>query len=139
MNRLTAVVFALLVSLVAGCGGMTQGTSAAAAAIVHIHEQMNQGQFEEIWNESDAKLRAATPKEKYLEFMNAVKKKLGKVVSSQNAGWRVNNINATTSVIMTEKAKFEQGEGTEVFTFVMDGEKAVLVGYNIQSRDLVVK
>ncbi|MBN1256037.1 MAG: hypothetical protein JXA50_12240 [Deltaproteobacteria bacterium] len=71
--------------------------------------------------------------------MNAVQRKLGKVTSTSNAGWRVNTFNFTTTVLMTQKTVFEQGEGTESFTFEMDGEKAVLVGWNIQSLDLITK
>jgi len=71
--------------------------------------------------------------------MGAVQRKLGKVTSTSNAGWTVNSYNLTTTVLMTQKTVFEKGEGTESITFEMDGEKAVLLGYNIQSMDLITK
>ncbi|MGH7972148.1 MAG: hypothetical protein ACREIC_25825 [Limisphaerales bacterium] len=40
---------------------------------------------------------------------------------------------------MSQKTLFEKGEGTESFTFALDGTNAVLVGYNIQSMDLITK
>ena len=38
-----------------------------------------------------------------------------------------------------QRMTFEQGTGTEVFTFEMDGDKAVLVGYKINSKELILK
>jgi hypothetical protein len=85
------------------------------------------------------KFRTASKKDKYDEFMGAVQRKLGKITSTSNAGWTVNSYNLTTTVLMTQKTVFENGEGTESFTFEMDGKKAVLLGYNIQSMDLITK
>jgi hypothetical protein len=41
--------------------------------------------------------------------------------------------------VLTQTTTFEQGTGTEVFTFQMQGDKAVLVGYKINSKDLILK
>jgi hypothetical protein len=118
---------------------LTKGKPAAEAAIIRFHQQMNEGRFEEIWNEAHEKFRGASSKEKYLEFMSAIERKLGKVQSSKNAGWKVNTVNFTTVVLMNQSTTFEKGSGTETFTFEMEGEKALLVGYNIQSMDLIIK
>jgi len=40
---------------------------------------------------------------------------------------------------MTQKTVFENGQSTESFTFAIDGTNAVLLGYNIQSMDLITK
>jgi len=40
---------------------------------------------------------------------------------------------------LTQNTTFEQGTGTETFTFEMEGDKAVSVGYNINSKDLILK
>jgi hypothetical protein len=136
------VAFGLIVGLVlfvSGCGGLTKGKPAAEAAIGRFHQQMNEGRFEEIWNEAHEKFRGASSKEKYLEFMSAIERKLGKVQSSKNAGWKVNTVNFTTVVLMNQSTTFEKGSGTETFTFEMKGENALLVGYNIQSMDLIIK
>jgi hypothetical protein len=71
--------------------------------------------------------------------MSAVQRKLGKVTQTSNAGFNVRTFNLTTTVVLNQNTTFEQGTGTEVFTFQMNGEKAVLVGYNINSKDLILK
>ena len=66
-------------------------------------------------------------------------RKLGKVTQTANAGFNVNTFNLTTRVVLNQNTTFEQGNATEVFTFEMNGEKAVLVGYNINSTELILK
>ena len=136
--KLTAVV-ACIALLLAGCGGLTKGKGASEAAIDHFHQLYSDGKLDDIWKEAHPKFRSASTKEKYNEFMSALQRKLGKVKSTSNEGWRVDSWNFTTTVAMSQKTVFEHGEGTESFTFQMDGDKAVLVGYNIQSMDLITK
>jgi len=122
-----------------GCGGLIQGKAASEAAIQRFHQTYNEGRPDDIWIEAHAKFRNATTKDKYDQLMSAIQRKLGVVTSSLNSTWKVNTQNFTTSVSMVQKTVFEKGEGTEVFTFEMDDNRAVLVGYNIQSMDLVTK
>ena len=42
-------------------------------------------------------------------------------------------------MVLIQKTTFERGSGTETFNFQMDAEKAKLVGYNISSKDLILK
>jgi hypothetical protein len=134
-----AVALACIAIILVGCGGLTKGKAASEVAIDHFHQQYSDGKFEEIWKEAHSKFQSASTKEKYTEFMSTVQRKLGKVKSTSNAGWKVNTFNLITTVLMTQETIFEEGKGTESFTFEMDGEKAVLVGYNIQSMDLIMK
>jgi hypothetical protein len=122
-----------------GCGGLTKGKPAAEAAISRFHQNMNDGLYEEIWNQAHEKFRGASSKEKFIEFMSAIEHKLGKVQSSKNIGWKVNTFNFTTTVLMDQNTTFEKGSGRETFTFEMKEDNALLVGYNIQSMDLIIK
>lgn len=139
MRAITIVLSAYLVLFAAGCGGLTKGKAAAENSIARFHQQYNDEKLDDIWKEAHVKFRSASKKEQFDELMSAVLRKLGKVKSTSNAGWRVNSYNFTTTVLMTQKTVFEKGEGAESFTFEMDGDKAVLVGYNIQSMDLITK
>jgi hypothetical protein len=139
MRTTTIAVSAYLILFAGGCGGFIKGKAAAENSIAHFHQQYSDGKLDDIWQEAHAKFRSASRKEQYDELMSAVLRKLGKVKSTSNAGWKVNSQNLTTTVQMTQKTVFEKGEGTESFTFEMNGGKAVLVGYNIQSMDLITK
>jgi hypothetical protein len=139
MKTIISIALACSGLWLTGCGGLTKGKVAAETAIAHFHEQYNDGKIDAIWDGAHPKFRSASKKEKYDEFLRAVQSKLGKVTSTANVNWNVGKFNLTTTVKMAQKTVFEKGEGTESFAFEMDGEKAVLVGYNIQSMDLITK
>ena len=139
MKPLTIGIVFLLVTALAGCKGITEGKLAGERAVAHFHNLYNQGKLEDIWTEADPSFRNALTKQKYDDFLGAVHRKLGKVTSSSDAGWRVQTFNMKRTVLMSQKTVFESGQGTESFTFALDGTNAVLVGYNVQSTDLITK
>jgi hypothetical protein len=128
----------LAVTLLAGCG-FVKDKSDADAAVTRFHDLYNQDKLDVIWNEADPAFCGATPHEKYNEFIGALERKLGKVVSTSNAGWSVKSYNLKTRVHLVQETVFEHGKGTESFTFVMSGTNAVLLAYNIQSMDLITR
>jgi hypothetical protein len=135
--KITLVMF--VAATLVGCGGLTKGKAAAENAIAQFHTLYNQRKLDDIWKEADPKFRIGSTKQKYDDFMGAVKRKLGKVTSTSNAGWNVQSFNLKTTVFMTQKTVFENGQGTESFKFALDGTNAVLVGYDIHSMDLITK
>jgi hypothetical protein len=139
MERVKIGIVVLFAAALTGCGGFTQGKPAAERAVAHFHDLFNQGKLEGIWNQADPSFRNASTRKKYDDFMGAVQRKLGKVTSSSNAGWKVQSFNMKTRVLMNQNTVFDQGRGTESFTFALDGTNAVLMGYNIQSMDLITK
>jgi hypothetical protein len=114
-------------------------TKASEEAIAHFHEQYNASGTDGIWSEADEKPRNATSRQTFDALIGAMHTKLGNVVSTSNAGRRTGNFNLTTTVSMTRKTTFEKGEDTESFAFQIEKGKSVLVGYNIQSMDLITK
>lgn len=139
MKTIISIGLVYLGLYLASCSNPTAGKVKATASIAHFHEQYNGGKLDAIWDEAHAKFRSASTKEKYDVFLQAVQRKLGKVTSTTNVNWNVGTFNLKTTVRMAQKTVFEKGEGVESFTFEIDGENAVLVGYNIQSMDLITK
>src|SRR5215471_4666202 len=126
--RIIRLAFVLLfAAALSGCGGFTTGKPAAEKAIAHFHDLYNEGKTEDIWEQADPKFRSASTKQKHGDFIGAVQRKLGKVTSTSNAGWRVQSFNLQTMVFMNQNTAFENGQGTESFSFVLNGTNAVLV------------
>jgi hypothetical protein len=123
----------------AGCGGMFKGKKAAEQGVAEFHRLYNDGRFSEIYSTGHSKFRTATTEKQFLDLVSAVQRKLGKVTQTVNAGFNVRTFNLTTTVVLTQTTTFEKGTGTETFTFQMDNDKAVLVGWNINSADLIVQ
>jgi hypothetical protein len=119
--------------------GQGVGKEAAEKSVADIHKLYNDDKLAEIYSAGHSKLKNATTEKQFVEFVGAVQRKLGKVTQTSNAGFNVRTFNLTTTVVLSQSTTFEQGTGTETFTFQMDGDKAVLVGYNINSKDLILK
>jgi hypothetical protein len=135
----TISLFLVIALLASGCGQMLHGKKAAEQSTADFHKLYNDGKLSEIYSAGHSKFKSATTEKQFVEFMSAVQRKLGKVTQTSNAGFNVRTFNLITTVVLNQNTTFEQGAGTEVFTFQMVGGKAVLVGYNINSKDLILK
>jgi Protein of unknown function (DUF4019) len=133
--RLAGLVIAILLGL-QGCG-VSADKAKAEAAMGVFHQQLDAEDFNAIWSSTDDALRAATSRPNFEKFVQAVHRKLGHVVKTSGAGWRVQSFNFKTSVVLQQKTDFEHGSGTETFTFVVHGEDLKLAGYHVDSTDLV--
>ncbi len=139
MKIFSIFLFLFLALFTSGCGGMFKGKQAAEQSVADFHKLYNEGKFTEIYSAGHTAFKGATTEKQFLDLMGAVQRKLGKVTQTANAGFNVRTFNSTTTVILNQNTTFEQGTGAEVFVFQMDGEKAVLTGYNINSKDLILK
>jgi len=137
--RRLASPLACLAVLICGCSGMFKGKAASEKAVREIHQLYNDGKMTEIRAAANSVFKNATSEKEWSDLMSAVQRKLGKVTSTANAGFNVRTFNLTTTVVLQQKTIFEQGSAHETFTFEMSGDKAVLVGYNIASKDLILK
>lgn len=136
-NLILALVAGCL--LITGCGDTIKGKSIAESQVVAFHERLDAGRFDEIYSSADGAFRKAAPKEKVLELFSAVEKKLGKVKSSSTKTWNVKTFNFVTRVVLVAETEFEHGKGTETFTFQVSGGKASLIGYNMNSLDMMTQ
>ena len=125
--------------LLLGCTDTIKGKSVAEPKVAVFHDRFNAGQYEEIYSEAADEFQKAAPKEKVLALFSAIDRKLGKVMSSSIKTWNVKTFNLVTTVVLVADTQFEQGTGTETFTFRVSGDKATLLGYNINSMDMMTR
>ena len=125
--------------LLLGCTDIIKGKSVAEPRVAVFHDRFNEGQYEEIYAEAADDFKKAASKEKVLALFAAIDSKLGKVESSSITNWNVKNFNFVTTVVLVSDTQFELGAGTETFTFRVNGDKATLLGYNINSMDMMTR
>lgn len=139
MKRRLLLALPLAALPLASCKDMTRGIRLADAAADDFHQRFNERKFKEIYAAAHADLKAATTEAEFVKLLEAVHRKLGKHTGNSSSGWRINSHNLKTTVALTQDAVFEQGKGTEVFTFVISGESCVLQDYDIESKDMMLK
>lgn len=111
----------------------------ADKAVARFHSQLDAGQFESIYQEADDELKKASKHDDTVQLFAAVHRKLGKVKKANQENYVVNwRTNGTFATIKYE-TEFADGKGAEQFTWRVDGDKAKLVAYNINSQALIVK
>jgi hypothetical protein len=132
MRKMAAV---MACGLLAGCS-MNKDIFAADAGISKFHQDLNAARFDEIYTESGAEL--STTQAALIQFLSAVHRKLGNFQSGSSTSW---NDNVTTTghfVTIGYSAKYDRGGADENFVYRIDGPRAILAGYHVNSTALVV-
>lgn len=132
-----AFIAALLV-VVNSCS-LTKGKEIGEQAVVQFHNQFNAGQYREVYAKSDEGFRKVTSEADTLALFEAVRRKLGTVKNSNQTSWHVNATPAGTMVTLAYDVEFSEGKGTEQFVFTVNGDKALLFNYNVNSPPLITK
>ncbi len=139
MRKGLLLLMLLLALCAGGCPNITKGKAAAQSQLAVFHQHFNDQNLEAIMASAHPDFLKTSTKAEVVEFLGAVRRKLGSVTHSETRKWNVRTINGVTSVVLVQKTTFESGEGTETFTFRIKKEKASLLGYKILSKDLIVK
>ena len=125
-------------AMLAGCG-MKESFEDAGVEVAKFHRALDAGRAQEIWNSADPQFRGATQQAQFTKLIDAVHGKLGKVRASKQTGWNANATTGGTFVTLTMETTFERGSGVEQFVYRKgDGGHMALVGYNIQSQDMML-
>lgn len=135
MRKTWLACFALV--WLAACGTASVGD--AEKGVAAFHRQLDAGDFATIWRSSGQEMKSAASQADFQKLLEAVHTKLGKVKSATRTGWRVNTTTNGNFAILAYETEFANGKATETFTFKQEGEQAKLVGYNINSLDLMTK
>ncbi|MCT2400637.1 DUF4019 domain-containing protein [Novosphingobium mangrovi (ex Huang et al. 2023)] len=124
--------------MLAGCG-VKESIEDASAQVDQFHAALDAGDWQAVWKRADPELRKATRREQFGRLLKAVHRKLGNVQSSRQVGWNANATTGGSFVTLTMQTTFEKGVGTEQFVYRKgDGGKLMLVGYDIQSQDMML-
>ena len=136
MRARSAILAASL--LLAGCSAGAD-MKTAGAAVNQFHQQLDAGQFDAVYANSDPAMKAATTAPDLTNLLAAVHRKLGNTKSASQMGINVNFGTAGEVIRTSYKTEFDNGEAIETFTFRIDQAQAKLVGYNINSNALILK
>lgn len=115
-----------------------EDTDAAQAGVEAFHRDYDARRFAAVFEKSGTELKKITPRAQFLDFMTAVRTRLGEVKSTKQTGWNVNYNTGGGQITLTYQTVFANGEGTE--TFVYDtASPPRLIGYNVNAPALIVR
>jgi hypothetical protein len=137
--RQTALSLLLLLAMMsAGCGA-SKDLANTDIAVSKFHSQLDAGSFEQIYEDSSDAMKNAAPKQKFVDFLTAVHRKLGFVKSTSRRGFNINWGTSGKTVRVGYATQFDQDTAEEQFVFHVRGDDAQLIGYHINSDALVTK
>ena len=140
MNKKNALLIGLIFLLFTlACSQMMKGKEIAEPAVEKFHTQFNAKQFTEIYNEADPEFKTTVTEEELVTLLEAVHRKLGTVTKANAAGWNVNATTAGTLVKLSYDVDFSEGKGTEEFVYRVNGDKAGLYNYHVNSPLLITR
>ena len=138
--RRTAPFLLVICAALLGVGcGARKDLASTDLAVAKFHTQLDAASFAQIYSDSSEAMKNASPKEKFVAFLDAVHRKLGAVKSTSRKGFFINWGTSGKTVKATYSTQFDQDNAEEQFVFQVRGDDVQLVGYHINSDALVTK
>ena len=131
------VSIALLFCALAGCSPGTD-VPVAEKAVARFHTMLDAGQNAQIYQESASEMKGAAAESKLTDLLAAVHRKLGTVKKAEQKGWNDQVNTGGHFVTLNYATTYARGDAAETFVYKIAGEKAELVGYNINSNALII-
>ncbi|MFN0139760.1 MAG: NTF2-like N-terminal transpeptidase domain-containing protein [Pyrinomonadaceae bacterium] len=139
MNKTNLVICCLILGAIGSSCSMMKDSKAAEPAVEKFHRQFNAKDFKNIYAESGDLMKKSTDEKKFVEFLDAIYRKLGTHQKSKAAGWHVNTGPLSSHVTLTYESEFSDGKAAEEFLISVSGDEVRLEGYHINSPDLIIK
>jgi hypothetical protein len=137
LSRLTLLL--AVIGLAVGSCSTKEDLATAERAAEKFHQAYNAGRFDEIYETTTDELRKAAGREEFVGMLETIQRKLGPMTEAKRANWTVNFGTGNSTVQLVYETSFAQGSGTETFDYRISGKKAVLMRYNITSKNLLAR
>ena len=126
-------------ALMLAAGGCSSGADkeAAEAEIAQFRALYSHGNASAIYAAAHPELRKMSGRADFERFLRGVRGKLGRVKAAEQTGWRVNYATGGSTVQMAYSVTYEKGAGTEEFLYKREGDRLALLGFHVNSPDLV--
>lgn len=130
--------FVFTTALVVVSCNPVKSTTEAEKAATEFHTLFNAEDYEKIYDSAHSDFKSSQPKTATIDFIRSVREKLGAVKSTSRTAWQANSYNLKTNVVLSYSTEFQHGSGIETFTYRISDGTATLLGWHINSKDLIV-
>lgn len=134
LNRklLLAALILLLISTTS-CS-IKAGKDSAGRAVVKFHKQLDAEQYHDIYMAGDEEFLKSATEDDLVAYLGAVHQKLGQVKSSSQSGFYFNVNTSGMWITLNYNTEFSGGMAYEQFVWHVQGDRARLYHYQINSR-----
>ena len=119
-----------------GCNPLARIDDARKKA-AEFHSRYDAGTLELIYRDAHPDMKAMHTESEFLDLMNSMRDKLGKVVSTSETGVHTFSGTSGSEVTMTFSTQYEKGKGEEKFNFRLKDGKAILRTWTVNSPTLL--
>lgn len=139
-KKLSLLIALLMVCLLVDSCSSSANKQLAEDGVTQFHLQLDSGQYNAIYNGTDEKFRQVSSEKDFTLLLDAVHRKLGRVQNAElknfQIGWYAGQGQTVTLIYHTQ---FAEGRADERFVWHISGGQPLLVGYNINSNDLITR
>lgn len=133
MKGLTRFGLALAGALALAACNPVEVLDDAGTEIERFHADLSAGNTEAMWQRTAPGLQEVTPHDAFVAVMTNNLQLMGAVQSTERNGFNINTENGVTTANITMETQFANGAGTETFVLQQDGERWLLLSYNLTS------
>ncbi|MBD2090013.1 hypothetical protein H6F67_09125 [Microcoleus sp. FACHB-1515] len=105
----------------------------AANAVQRFHNQLGQGQCEEIYEQANEILKSSQSQAELVRFCATVQREFGSVESTEQIDWwgQPANQQADQYILTRYNTRFSNASAQEIFVWLVKDDKAELVSYQV--------
>lgn len=140
MKRSVLLVVGIVASFsLVGCG-MKADMNTVDAAVEKFHAQLNAGNFDQIYTDTNEALKQAGTREDFVKLLTAVHRKLGAAKNTKRVNF-FENWGTSGKIVRTNYTTEFDGDNAveEQFEFQVSGDGAAIRGYHINSNALITQ
>ena len=108
----------------------------ASAAVDHFHQQLDQGDYDAIYDGASDEFHRSSDRLTVVKFMGKVHERMGNSSKASSAGFHVNWRNGHTFVDEVLKTQFFSGQAQETFIWISEQDQLRLYSYHIDSPNI---
>jgi len=113
--------------------GCTKSRETAAAGTEAFRKHAARGDFSDIYREAAPEFQKSATEADFAKLMAGITGKLGAWQSSNTPTWRVFSGTGGRTVTLGYASQFQKGGANEEFIWRIEGDRAILVAYHINS------
>ena len=105
--------------------------------IKEFQKVYNDGKPDALYRMTGDQFKKISSREEFQTIYDVIDARLGQVATSERINFNLNSNNGVTTTVIVMETSFEQGEGTETYTFHGHREDMQLVGWQVNSPRLM--